>query len=549
MSAPTVCPGSSSVAYYFWNISNAQQWLDGGARPAFQDIGPYSFQLQEFRYQVAFDEALDTVAYTFHYFQTWDPGASCAGCSLADMHVGVNRAYMAVLASGDGSEVPLACTLLPALIAGILQRLERLVVQTGVRASGAAAAAAQQWVASRFSAITALLSAPPGTAVTGAGYTLGAEQVARVRAYMARLLQVGALGGPALSPGAGGLLAARNVSDWLTGWADPLLSSALFGGVGATPAGRVALGIGWPSLDAPARALNKTVAELSPKDHPLIFAVNMSTGKRYQAQPTEVLSYHSAEVLPPRPRGQALGTFSGLQLGLRLRRTDVRRAFDATLGRSVPLSYAGRNLMGAWNETLTYRSPTIITLPHFYKADPAIALSTGSSFTADPELHDSLSGVEPSAGFTIQAAKGYQLNHLVRPSDVLHPAMWVPETSAGGMWAPSHWVRSTFVIDDATASSVLAILRLQQNVFILFVYALPGLGAVMALAVCSCLFGTQAARKARAELKVVRKSRAAPLRLTSQELADMKASQQRLSDSAWDTGEDFRMAAAWKRNA
>ena len=48
-------------------------------------------QLQEYRYRVAFDASLDTVAYNFHYFQTWDAAASCAGCSLADVHVGVNR--------------------------------------------------------------------------------------------------------------------------------------------------------------------------------------------------------------------------------------------------------------------------------------------------------------------------------------------------------------------------------------------------------------------------------------------------------------------------
>ena len=51
----------------------------------------WSMQLQEYRYRVAFDTSLDTVAYTFHYFQTWDPAASCPGCSMADIHVGVNR--------------------------------------------------------------------------------------------------------------------------------------------------------------------------------------------------------------------------------------------------------------------------------------------------------------------------------------------------------------------------------------------------------------------------------------------------------------------------
>ena len=52
---------------------------------------PCIAQLQEYRYRVTFNKALDTVAYTFHYFQTWDQAASCAGCSLADIHTGVNR--------------------------------------------------------------------------------------------------------------------------------------------------------------------------------------------------------------------------------------------------------------------------------------------------------------------------------------------------------------------------------------------------------------------------------------------------------------------------
>ncbi len=56
----------------------------------------------------------------------------------------------------------------------------------------------------------------------------------------------------------------------------------------------------------------------------------------------QVLAYHSAEVLPPRAPGEALGTFLGLQFGLGVKRTDVKRAFDAILGRSVPVAYAGR---------------------------------------------------------------------------------------------------------------------------------------------------------------------------------------------------------------
>ena len=55
----------------------------------------------------------------------------------------------------------------------------------------------------------------------------------------------------------------------------------------------------------------------------------------------QVLGFDSAQVLPPRPPGRALGTFLGLQLGMGLQRADVRLAFDPTLGRSVPMAYAG----------------------------------------------------------------------------------------------------------------------------------------------------------------------------------------------------------------
>jgi hypothetical protein len=148
------------------------------------------------------------------------------------------------------------------------------------------------------------------------------------------------------------------------------------------------------------QVLNRSVNELSPEDHPLIFAVNMSTGKRFHTQPTEVrgcarlayfllshcgsrmstsvqvavhhmlnvvptagwhgwsvtcwiagcchpqvLAYQSAVVLPPYPPGKALGTFGGLQFGLGLKRTDTRCAFDATLGRTVTVAYAGQPLL------------------------------------------------------------------------------------------------------------------------------------------------------------------------------------------------------------
>jgi len=59
----------------------------------------------------------------------------------------------------------------------------------------------------------------------------------------------------------------------------------------------------------------------------------------------QVLAYQSAVVLPPYPPGKALGTFGGQQFGLGLKRTDTRCAFDATLGRTVTVAYAGQSLL------------------------------------------------------------------------------------------------------------------------------------------------------------------------------------------------------------
>lgn len=71
----------------------------------------------------------------------------------------------------------------------------------------------------------------------------------------------------------------------------------------------------------------------------------------------QVLSFSSAEVLPPRPPGRALGTFLGLQLGMGLQRTDMRLAFDPTLGRSVPMAYAGALPGLSRNSTCRSASP------------------------------------------------------------------------------------------------------------------------------------------------------------------------------------------------
>lgn len=54
----------------------------------------------------------------------------------------------------------------------------------------------------------------------------------------------------------------------------------------------------------------------------------------------------------------------------------------------------------------------------------------------------------------MQAWKGYQFAHLIRPTDVFYRDLWInPNSSAtGGMWAPSYWVRTRFQQPAATAT-------------------------------------------------------------------------------------------------
>lgn len=48
-------------------------------------------QVYEYRYNVVFSEAYDSVSYTNHNFQVFSQAESCVGCSLSDTFVGINR--------------------------------------------------------------------------------------------------------------------------------------------------------------------------------------------------------------------------------------------------------------------------------------------------------------------------------------------------------------------------------------------------------------------------------------------------------------------------
>ena len=64
-------------------------------------------------------------------------------------------------------------------------------------------------------------------------------------------------------------------------------------------------------------------------------------------------------------------------------------------------------------------------------------------------------GMPVSHGAAVQGSKGYQTAHLVKRTDTFYPALWQNTTSAvGGLWLPTFWARSRFVMLDSAAKGL-----------------------------------------------------------------------------------------------
>ncbi|KAK9917273.1 hypothetical protein WJX75_002617 [Coccomyxa subellipsoidea] len=187
------------------------------------------------------------------------------------------------------------------------------------------------------------------------------------------------------------------------------------------------------------------------------------------------------------------GSDGGLDFGLGVSRSAPQTVWDATFSRPVNTSFTGEMFdvkgiramrfglapqtlasctaspasdpaqrciypdayNGTWNVSLTYASPTLITLPHFLQADESLAASTGARFAPDPDVHGYKFGVEPVTGLTVYGWKGFQFVHLVRPTDLLYRDLWMnASVGTGGMWMPSFWVRSRFQATDTGAKAL-----------------------------------------------------------------------------------------------
>ena len=60
----------------------------------------------------------------------------------------------------------------------------------------------------------------------------------------------------------------------------------------------------------------------------------------------------------------------------------------------------------------------------------------------------------------VQGSKGYQTAHLVRRTDTFYPNLWVNASSnTGGLWLPTFWARSRFVMLDSAARSLRSAIK------------------------------------------------------------------------------------------
>ncbi|KAI3426439.1 hypothetical protein D9Q98_008807 [Chlorella vulgaris] len=154
-----VCEDSGVKAnYYFYNITNVDQWIAGTEPPAYVEVGPYAFATSEVRYDMKYDKDWNQVSYSYHTIETFDRGLSCPTCTLDDSLTVVNRGYqqfyaamrrMAAALSGPGSdsvlpEEQVKVIIMPLTLLDISARLYGAAAFLG--SANPAADALSQWV-------------------------------------------------------------------------------------------------------------------------------------------------------------------------------------------------------------------------------------------------------------------------------------------------------------------------------------------------------------------------------------------------------------------
>jgi len=570
-----LCPDPLKVNIFMFNITNPEEYMAGAQPPNQEELGPFVFEIGQRNYNASFSDDLAEVDYTSAMFATYLPEESCSSCKDDSVIVGPNLGYLAVLHQAGGSEMGLLLQSAPAALAQVMQGLKAAME---VEAPGASAA--DQWATCAPLAGQSIITTPSGAALgphfpefcawgrhvaqrtpeeleiprdvaedfitqaSAPGSTVplvlamstpeqasaatGWEAahctlLAGYAQYIATTYAQAGLQttlGPFLGRDSGGPLVAKNVSQWVDGWDDPLLAMVL-GADDPMVKQTIAPGLK-PGQRFETTLLHNETREAMEVSSPFVNRVHAYTGKGRPDMLGELISFNgetskmwSSGSEPI--RGNLLEDAStGNRYGQSIKDSPRLTSWSLLLQRSIPWQYdrqgelkglptydyspasdffsfcQGANLpacnsgiSGALDLTELYGQPMLVTLPHLTNADPRIAQSAGKSPVAD-SLAKWRYRVLPDVGIPGKMEVPMQYNALLHPTH-LYPDVWNEFPLEGGSWVGFYRLDLPFELDDDIVHQIKQGLFMSDVIQIGSSVGLPLLGLLILL---YCVYNT-----------------------------------------------------------
>lgn len=151
-SIPQVCGGELTYEYFFWNITNPQDYVDGISPPLLREVGPYTFAVKQRHYNVHFSSGRKTVKYDTAQFFSFKPDQSCPTCTLGDMVISPNAVYLGILQSqqvpehqAGKAEIAVGTLAVGSIVSGVVQNIATLIDPTQSNPTGSRSMAILQW--------------------------------------------------------------------------------------------------------------------------------------------------------------------------------------------------------------------------------------------------------------------------------------------------------------------------------------------------------------------------------------------------------------------
>jgi len=313
--------------------------------------------------------------------------------------------------------------------------------------------------------------------------------------------------GPPLGAQSSGLIIKRSAKDLLEGWQDPLLA-------GFAPGMNLSYNLGFhtdniDSIDA------QMASGLLNSTHPFVFAKEAKTGQYNPSETGEVISFGGQRVTQhgngtEGVRGRSMDPSTGFRFYnfrkeqdfevfhegvqrpftfLRDEKDSVVHKIDAlhfrldpnetvTCGANATQCIYADNVNGAWNISNIYMAPTLGSFPHFYPEDQS-SDHVQLSFNADNRREWGYD-IEPRMGVALKTTVPFQYNYRVAPTDVLHPAIWMPPRgSQEGVWIPQFYYDLMVEISAKDAFKLRKVLNILKIVTLCLLCVLPTVGIIM----------------------------------------------------------------------